>query len=330
MAMLTEPNQPVIREDLADELIVVDMHKCPFTTMVRKGKRIDNMLFEWPVDAYAAAAITPTVDGTAVGSGEYEDPAASRVKLQGRGHYRRRVPAVSKLAAEVSDVAGVGKGREYPKGVQKKLVELKRDMELTNLGEQESDADDGASQGYQTRGLGKWIQNGAQTDLPVNASFRTPAASIHTGVLGSMTESHIQGVLESIWGQTGGNQSYQTFCGSKVKRQFTEFMTAGTQSTTVLPLRRFTQQAESNKIELHVDVFEGDFGTLILIPDNFMPDAYTAYICDMDMLEIRPHTMPGHEKLANDGSGERGVVDAVWGLCCLNPLGLGKIDTTAS
>lgn len=330
MAMLTEPNQPTIREDLSDELVVVDAKSTPFTTMVAKGAPPENTLYEWPVDAYAAVATTSTIDGTAVGSSEYENAAASRVKIQGRVHYRRRVPAVSKLAASLSNVAGVGRGKEYQRAVFKKLVELKRDMETINLGEQESDADDGSTTGYVTRGLGKWIQNGAQTDLPVNASFRTPAASIHTGVTSEMVEADVQDVMESMFDQTGTRGDYTLVCGTKIKRQFTEFMAITTPGTGNVSQRTFNQDATENKIELHVDVFEGDFGTVHLLVDQFMPDNRTAYVLDMSMLEIRPHEKPGHEELPQDGSGRRGIVDAIWGLCCKNPLGLGKFDTTAT
>lgn len=326
MAMLTEPNQPLIREDLSDDMIIVDMKATPFMTMVKKGPRPENSLFEWPADAYDAAATTSTIDGTAVTDSEYQNPATNRARLQGRVHYRRRVPAVSTLAETLSNVAGVGINAEYRVAVKKKLIELKRDMEKICLGDQDSDADDGSSNGYITRGLGKWIQTSAQSDLPVPAAFRTPTGSIETSATASLTEGDVQDLLQSIYEQTGTPKTYTLICHPALKRRFTDFMSIVAPGTNNVALRRYNQDATANKIEWHVEIFEGDFGTVSLVSDLFMPESGRGYVLDMDLLEIRSLKAPGHQELPIDGSGRRGIIDTIFGLCVKSPLALGKFD----
>ena len=82
-----------------------------------------------------------------------------------------------------------------------------------------------------------------------------------------------------------------------------------------------------------MDIFEGDFGTLELIPSLFLAmDASSAeqlsrgYVLDMDMIELRYNRKPRYQELEDRGGGPRGIVDAICALCVKSPLGLGKFD----
>ena len=183
-------------------------------------------------------------------------------------------------------------------------------------------------------GLGKWIQSGAQTDLPVNAAYRTPSASINTTATTSLTEANVQDLLQSIYQQTGSVKTYRLVCGPNLKRAFTGFTRTQFASTNVASaIRTLNSDAESKKITSTVDIFEGDFGTLELVPSLFLAlDASTAeqlsrgYVLDMDMIELRYNRKPRFQELEDRGGGSRGIVDAICALCVKSPLGLGKFD----
>lgn len=334
MAATLITSQVGIRQDLSDLIAVVDAKTCPVVSTAKKGSEPINPLTQWQADSFAATTVPSGVLSNAdVSSSDFIDNAANRAILSARVQKFREVPSVDDLAQNVSEVAGVGKKREMARAVTKSLEQIKRGMEAAFCSDQESQEQSG-SDPYLTRGLGKWIQNGAQTDLPVNSNYRTPTASIVTTATASLTESNVQDMLQSIYQQTGKVSTYSLICGPALKRAFTGFTRTQFASTNVAAaIRTLNQEAESKKLTSTVDIFEGDFGTLELIPSLFLAkDGSTdeqlsrGYVLDMDMIELRYNRKPRFQELEDRGGGSRGIVDAICALCVKSPLGLGKFD----
>ena len=334
MAATLITNQVGIRQDLSDLIAVVDAKTCPVVSTAKKGSEPINPLTQWQADAFATTGVPSGVlSNTDISSSDFIDNAANRAILSARVQKFREVPSVDDLAQNISEVAGIGKKREMAKAVTKSLEQIKRSMEAAFCSDQESQEQSGASP-YLTRGLGKWIQNGAQTDLPVAAAYRTPTASVNTTATASLTEANVQDVLQSIYEQTGKVSTYSLICGPNLKRAFTGFTRTQFASTNVASaIRTLNQDAEAKKITSTVDIFEGDFGTLELIPSLFLAkNASSAeqlsrgYVLDMDMVELRYNRKPRFQELEDRGGGSRGIVDAICALCVKSPLGLGKFD----
>jgi len=307
--------------------------------MAKKGAEPINPLTQWQADAFNAATVPAGVlSNTDVSSSDFVDNAANRVLLSARIQKFREVPSVDDLAQHVSEVAGIGKKKEMARAVSKSLEQMKRSMEAAFCSDQEGVEQSGATP-YKTRGLGKWIQNGAQSDLPVNSAYRTPTASINTTATASLTENNIQDMLQSLYEQTGKAQTYSLVCGPALKRQFTSFTRTQFASTNVASAIRVLNQKDSSKIVSSVDIFEGDFGTLELIPSLFLAKDATVnaaavqngrgYVLDMDMVELRYNRKPRFQELEDRGGGPRGIVDAICALCVKSPLALGKFAPTA-
>lgn len=302
------------------------------STIIKKGPRPTNTLYEWQVDAYDAPNTAGVIDGKDVDT--YDNKAENRQKLAGRVQKIRRSWKVSDMAEEVSDPAGIKS--EVANAIAKSLVELKRDMEAVIGSDNDSQADN-ASVPYLTRGLGKWLQNGAQTDQPVPEAFRTPAASIDTTAMGSLNESHLQAVLQSVYLQTGENKRYALICGVDFKRALTDMTkTQAGVSSTVAAIRTYNQpDAKEGMIYSAVDLFVGDFGELEIMPSVWLAHGTAnapsrrAYLLDTSRLTLRPLRNPGSRRLADNGGGPRGYVDAIFGLQCDNPLGHGKFAATS-
>jgi hypothetical protein len=332
-------SQTGIRQDLSDLIAVVDAKTCPVISMAKKGAEPINPLTQWQADAFNAATVPAGVlSNTDVSSSDFVDNAANRVLLSARIQKFREVPSVDDLAQHVSEVAGIGKKKEMARAVSKSLEQMKRSMEAAFCSDQEGVEQSGATP-YKTRGLGKWIQNGAQSDLPVNSAYRTPTASINTTATASLTENNIQDMLQSLYEQTGKSQTYSLVCGPALKRQFTAFTRTQFASTNVASAIRVLNQKDSSKIVSSVDIFEGDFGTLELIPSLFLAKDATVnpaavqngrgYVLDMDMVELRYNRKPRFQELEDRGGGPRGIVDAICALCVKSPLALGKFAPTA-
>jgi hypothetical protein len=103
-----------------------------------------------------------------------------------------------------------------------------------------------------------------------------------------------------------------------------------------LSIRTFTQPTEARKITAKVDTFEGDFGTISLLPSLFNAkdqDEATqirrGYLLDPNMLELRYGRRPRFQELEDQGGGPRGLIDAICALVCWNPKSLGKFSSTS-
>lgn len=333
MAGLVERNQIGKREDLSDIISVVDARKTPLTSMVKKGGAPGNTLQEWQADAYDDPNTDGVVDGADVET--FENAAENREMLYGRIQKSRRSPMVSDMAENVSNVAGLGR-KEYAAAVAKKTIELKRDIEAVCCSDNESQADNGTA-GYKIRGIGKWIQNGAQTDLPVPAAFRTPAGSIDTTAINSLTEDTVSELMRSMFEECGENNEYVGLFGSELKRRFSEFaLYAEAQHSSNTAINRFNHQGDAKMVCNTVDIYKGDFGTIEIVLTTFNAQGTTnaptrrGYVLDMSKWSMGFTRMPGHRKLEDRGGGPRGIVDAVYTLRCHNPLGQGKFAATTT
>ena len=278
--------------------------------------------------------------------------ARQRDELANYAQYFRRATKVSPLAAEVTNPVG-GKNL-LAQGVAKKTVELKRDMEKTFLSNNVPKKE-ASLQPYKTRGMGEWIAvNPTAGDHDIT-SFNTPAGSIQDSGTGDatttttdlITETNIQDVLESIYGVTGSVRSYDLICGSKIKRAFTNLTATEVTSTAVVDanadvggnqaatgsgatkVRTFNQELGNTTFKNTITVFEGDFGTLNIHVDNFVPTTNTGYIIPIEMTEVRYGMLPRVQVVPNSGSGEGRIVEACASLVVKQPQGFGKFAPAA-
>lgn len=336
MPALFERTQVGKREDLADYISLVDARDTPITSMIPKGNKPGNTLLQWQADNMPVAQSTGSIDGVDVTS--YSNLNENRAVIQNYIQVFQRAIRVSPLAVDVSNVAGL---RDELAGMVAKGIKLtKRDIEVTISSDNDAQADSGpGGVPYLTRGLGKWIQNGAQSVLPVNSNYRTPTTSINTTATASFTESDAQGVLTSIYEQTGSFKEYDCVVGTSLKRAFSNLLfttgltTTSSSSSTLVAgataVRTFSRDANSDAYIASVDIFEGDFGRLKLHPSLFVPNTFRGYVLDMELLELRYTNLPEVTELPDAGGGPARLIKAVAGLVCKNPLGLGKFAASS-
>lgn len=308
-------------------MITLNGAETPVTAMLKTGKRPENVKFNYPLDDYAATSTAGIPDGTDITSADYEDHTSTRKSVDGVVQHWRRVPAVSTFAEKVSNAPGVknnqANDKEYAMAQVKKTKELGRDIEATILSTNESDYEGDLGAANKTRGMGKWLQSGAQIHLPVNAALRTKAAAIKIKAVATVTEDDINDIMQTIWSDKGTTGNFTLICNPALKRKFTYFATADTQSATVIPVRQFNHDGASKKITMTVTMYEGDFGQLTLLPSRHMVSGENGYLIDKDYWELRWTQKPDHRELENRGAGRRGIVDAIGALACLHPQSAG-------
>lgn len=334
------------REDLSDLIANVDARSTPFTSMAKKGKKPGNVLMGWQMDAYEDPQVTGTVDGTDVdmtSAGSFTNPAKNRALMQNYAQIFRRVFRVSSLANEIQIVAGVKS--ELANGIAKKLVEIKRDMEMTFLNDADAQVDNGTN-AYLTKSMGSFLHasgtGGGGSDITVPAAFRCTA--IDTTASASLAESNVQDVLKTLFTNTGVIRDYDLLLGTSLKRAFTNFTQSITSTlagsgtgataiadTTASPIKTFNQEATSKSYINCIDLFEGDFGRLRLHPSTFIAEsgsavAFKGYAIPFDQVEIRYGKLPQIKELTDNGGGPARLIEAVAALVVNNPKGVGYFN----
>src|SRR5215467_13304111 len=110
-------------------------------------------------------------------------------------------------------------------------------MDATFCSDQDSQADDGSTKAYLTRGIGRWVTNSAQCDMPVPSTYLTPATSILTMTTATMLEDDVNGAMESIYQQTGQQKDFDLICGTALKKRFSSFAAWVPSAVSTVPLR---------------------------------------------------------------------------------------------
>jgi hypothetical protein len=335
MPAMLERNQSGKREDLADLIANVDCEETPLVSLLPKGKKPTNPLFEWQMDAYKEGSREGVPDGKDVDA--ISNQSEKRVMAQGRVHVFRESFGVGFIANSVTEVAGLpgGSKGEFTNQGRKALFVARRTIEQHMGSDDDSRPDDGVV-GSKTRALGSWTSSVAQAELPVNENYRTPAAQIYTGTLANFDENALQALLNARWKQTKKRQRLVALVGISIKKKISDFTrwSEGV-STTVGAVRTFTQPAEARKVVATVDFYSGDGAELEIIPSAFLRAGGTAaqqdqagYIFDPMMHELRYAELPAISPLENKGGGPKGFVQTIVGLVCNNPLGNCKINAT--
>lgn len=346
---LLQPNQVGIREELADYIAIVDQKSTPFVSMAPKGKDLGNVTFSWQVDNYATPTPGGVVDGTDVtytagNPGSPVNPVPNRTRLTNYAQVFRNDLRIG-FIANTQNVAGVGNGGEIANGISKRLIELKRKMEATFLATNQTIQADNGTNPYLTSSLGKWLLTTDANGLGAPTStFQPNSSAVTTTTSANFVEATAQNVLTGIYNATGTFRDYDVFLGATLKRAFTNLTAGGlsalngagtTNTYTQASVRTFNQELGSDTFKASVDIFEGDFGRLILHPDVWISStdgsafttlAYKGYVVPMEMVEIRYAKMPEVTPLPNNGGGEGRLIQAIAGLVVKNPQGFGMFN----
>jgi len=252
----------------------------------------------------------------------------------------------------------------------------------------------GTAIGNRTRSLGEFINPG-NNEAAIPAAYKVPDGNVYeqtnasgiressavdaddTGLeddtaasplASALTESQVENVLQSIYEQVGKTQNLTLLAGPNLKKRFKDFTQTqfGANGTTNIAsasaIRSYNADLKDKRIISTVDVYEGDFGTIELVPTLWNAFGFGAaqlgvtvpatggfsqaagatlassdcfdpqldgkakgygYLIDWNLLELRFNQMPQVQELPDLGGGRRFAVDMITGLVCKNPLGLG-------
>ena len=220
-----------------------------------------------------------------------------------------------------------GISSEFANAESKAVRNIKRGIEAAFCSSQDRQADAGAGSPYKTRGMLKWLGVGGQpSDVPAFAQ------NVANDTTGTQTETTFNSVLQELYeanGMPGGQLTL--LAGPALKKEISSFsrQLAATNGTYVV-----NQDASSKKITLSVNIYEGDFGNVSVVPSLFINrtsgsdtvDADAGLLIDPEYVSMMSLKAESVTELENQGGGQRGFVDVVAGLACLSPVAHGYFN----
>ena len=260
-----------------------------------------------------------TFDGVNEGEdvSSFDNGAANRTRLGNYLQKYRRAFMTSDIQQLVS-TAAVSSEFAYAEG--KAVRSVKLDLEASICSSQDRQAEAGSGTPYKTRGLLKWLGVGGQpSDVP------TFAQNVANDTTGTQTEATFNSVLQELYeanGMPGGQLTL--IAGPTLKREISNFSRA---VASVQNTYNVTQSAESKKITLTVNQYEGDFGVVNCVPSVWVNrtsgsatvDGDAGLLVDPDYVGIFTLKAESSTELEDQGGGRRGYVDVLAGLSCHSP-----------
>ena len=302
-------------------LTILEPESTPLTSLASK-KTATGTFFEWQVDSLAVSSFAGVSEGEDVQS--FTNQAANRTRLGNYVQKLRRSYMVSDIE-QLVDTAGVS--NEFANAESKAVRELKRDFEAAICSSQDRQAEAGAGTPYKTRGMFKWLGVGGQpSDVP--ADFQNVA----NDTTATQTETTFNTVLQELYeanGMPGGQLTL--IAGPSLKAQISDFSRA---IASVQSTYQVTQTAESKKITLSVNLYDGDFGTVAIVPSVFVNrtsgsatvDGDAGLLIDPEYVSVFTLKAESRSELEDQGGGQRGFASLIAGISCDSPKAHGYFN----
>jgi len=304
------------REDLASGISMLEPEQTPVYSMLSKPS-IDAMEYSWLTDSLTAPSTTSTPEGAPVTS--VDDKFADQARLYNNVHKLRKTYGVTNEQQAV-DSAGPAK---FERAKVKSTMEMKRDMEAVVLGSQDKAAQGGGNPAWVTRGFADWIDSAGPSDVP--SLYRTPAGNIHAS--GTFTETIFENIAGSLFTQTGTVTNMTLVASVALRKVINGFFRQ--EGTTTATSYNVNEDATDHTVTLRVEVFDSAFGKFNVVNGNPLCFAtnVNGYFINPTYAEVGNLIPLGAKDLPEDGTGQKGFMDVVFGTKCLNPKAHGKIGT---
>jgi hypothetical protein len=268
--------QTNIREDLSNLIFNVDPYKTPLLNMCKKNKATQGN-HEWDTDTLAAQNLANAqVEG--------DDPAAQVLSPTARiGNYVQTSNKVVQLSGKGQAVIAAGGSNKMGYQLMKKSKELKRDIEGI-ITYNSAKAAGSSAVASTTAGLPCWLQKnvvfqngngGANPAVAANGWTDGTNVRVYDGTPVALTETQLITVLQEIYSSSGESPEY-ALVSPKNKTNISKFTGPGT---------RFTE-VEDKVLKTAVNVYEGDFGDVKIIPDIFLAHSSDCFFINPNYIRV--------------------------------------------
>ena len=298
-----------LREDLTNGIYNLSPTETPFFSNAGRGK-CTNVLHEWQTDSLASAI----TNNAKVQGDDYTsfDSRAATVRVGNYTQISAKTAIVSDTAATVN---AAGRANEMDYQLAKMAKELKRDIEKGILSAAAAGSAGNSSTAATAAGPLAWVKTNVDKDAGgTNPTWTSgvPSAVRTDGSTRTFSETILKNVLKL--GYDNGANFSTLMLGSGQKQTFSTF--AGVATKTF-----YTSAVEATKIIGAADVYVGDFGSIVAVPNRFQRST-DGWLLDFDMVAF-PFLRPFSTKDLPPGDYEAKLLRCEWTLEVKNELGLG-------
>jgi hypothetical protein len=284
------------REDLSDVISRVQPEKTPFFSTVKKGKAT-NLRTEWQVEQLAAPAVNAQLEGDDVGT-------------LGAANVTARVSNICQIFAKTGGVARstevaqhAGRSSELARQKAVKMVELKRDIELSMLSISASRLEAGANPRL-SAGIRSWITTSSSLGATgVNGGFNAGTSIVdapNPGTARTFTEALLKGVAQTRFTAAGDATKLICYMSPNSKQIASTFTGISAQR------KESGDTAATTRIIGGADVYASDFGDIVFVPHAYaFAAANAAVLVDPDYVEWAWFDPVKNTELAKTGDNER-------------------------
>lgn len=329
MAGIYEADQVLKVAEVGDTIFIAQSDKVPFSRLLKRGSKPDNMLSSWPVQMYPDRKFQGTLDGSDIATFSH----TNREQIEAYAMWLRTEGWMVSRLANLTKTWGV-KGKEEAKQALDDGLILAQMIEKQLLSNDEMAVEAGATP-YCSRGAFKWLLTTAQTVKPVPVNYRPAAACNYTSTLALFTPDAMEDLVEAAATQKKDAVDWTGFLGIKLKSQMSGWAQRLVEDVnTAQALTRYNLDAEDKKLIRVVDFFEFDAGKVKVFPTWYLlhtsatgvataNSVLSGLFLDLDMWELCFLDSPAAWREPAKSGGPRGYHDAVYLLKCNNPTGQG-------
>lgn len=292
------------REDLSDEIAIVAPLKTPFISSIRV-KDAKQTLFEWQTDTIDAAIST---NQQLEGDDYTASAVTATVRRSNTCEISTKVPRVTGTERVVSTA---GREDELEYQIAKFFLALKRDVETSAL-KNTIEATGNSTTARVTGGLPTWLTSNDSRGVGGVEGGTGDTAATDAGTARPFTETLLQDVHQLCY--VSGADPSLLMLGAYNKRAMSSFTGNATRM----------KSAEDKRLIAAIDIYDGDFGELAVVP-NLFQRARDAYLIDPEyaaFCSLRPWQM---EELSKTGDSDMMLLLVEWGLEVTNQAAHGVV-----
>lgn len=268
---------PVVRlaEDVEDRIYNFRPTDTPLTSSIKRTK-VSAVYHEWTADTYRA----PVLTNAAIEGADAAFAAASQpTNYNNRTQIFQDTISVSGTAEAVKKY---GRDSEVKRLKTKKMVEVKKDIEVSAIANGAAVTDNGTDTAGKMRGLYGWVATndslGTDGVSPVPTSNTAPTA----GTLRAFTEADLKTVIQGVY-ENGGDANVLMVSPSHKVRT----------STFSGNVQRTNEVGKGGSVVLQTSygIYGHEFGETKIVPNRCMSGSgagliNTAYVLDYDKISL--------------------------------------------
>jgi len=271
------------KEDVVDLITNVDYKNTPLLSGLAESTAM-NTLHEWLTDTYSASADNAFAENDDATIVNLSQPTRANNVVQ----MFRKVISVSDTERAVSQY---GQSDPYTYQMQKKMVELARDIEKALMAGTRASGSSGVARRL----------DGVIAQITTNATARTSGTSL--------SETEFNDIMAGIWNAGTDQYADEVYVGSYIKRVISGYTAGATKF----------DKSEDKRLTNVVDVYEGDFGVHKIFLHREVP---TNSVVALDSSKWRVAYLngrrPKHVPLSKTGSSTKGMLEGELTLEALN------------